>query len=301
MECNVEASISIPNIITINNENFEYTFYPSDKGKLEKIKITVPVQHPEKFYSKIGEGQPPAKFSINVDLDKEVYNKLIFEFQRIEATLTINGIKRIRWDSPRTTVIPETEEEREKIQVFSFEHNKEYPEREENFDNETLTDVIKTMHKYDELIVLRAFLREGINEFHRFNYINAFYNFYFILEDLYGGNNTKNSLVEKSFLASDELMNLLKDSLTKHIETNKKHKTNLTKFLKERQLDYSPENIIKLIISTRGSLHHFSRKNRLQQGTPLNQKDFETIAFLLFGLALTGVLFRIVDINKRDE
>ncbi|MFP3949896.1 MAG: hypothetical protein ACLFUZ_02250 [Candidatus Micrarchaeia archaeon] len=207
MECEVEASSLLSDTVSINHDGIEYTFYPNEEGKLGKIQLTMPVEDPEKFYSEI-KSNPSGrvKHSIRMDLDAEIHQRLTLEFQRLEAVLTHNGVRCIVWDQPKLSWIPETEEEKAKTKVFSLEQKKEYPQIEEKLDNELLEREIGSLNKYDELIVLHAFLREGKNEFRKFRYINAFYNFYFVLEDLYGGNNTKNDLIEKNFLESKELM-----------------------------------------------------------------------------------------------
>ncbi len=301
VECLVDATTKISDIIKVSHSGREYEFYPNDSGRLGKIKIIEKVPEPSKFYSKFGKGDGTIKHTLTINADKEVYNLLIKEFQLLEASLTLNGVKRIRWDQPKVEYLPETPEEVTKTEVLGVEHKEEYPEVEPELNKGDLDKIVQSMGDYEELLVLDAFLREGLNEFKQFRYINSFYNFYFVIEDLYGGGKTKNDQIEKSLKNSKEFSEILKDILEQQITTNEKHKNNLLKFLNERNLENSIEGVIKLIVSTRGILHHFSRKNRLRQGNPLNQRDFETMAFLVFGLALNGILRRVVEINNRKK
>ncbi len=300
LECKVDSTIKLPNNILVSYNELEYYFYCGNDKNFNIMKIVSKVSDPSKFYSTIEAGDSHTPHKITLNGDKELYQKLIKEFQLIEAALTLNGMKKIYWNQPKYEVIPETDEERSKLAVYSFEHKLEYPKREVELNESALSKIIKTTSRYSELLILENFLREGQNEYTQFRFIQAFYNFYFVIEDLYGGGKTKNDQIESNFKASADLTKIL-GIVLKTIETTPKHKATLERFLKEKGLEFSAINIIHLIVLIRGSLHHFSGKSTLRQGTPLNQEEFETIAFLLYGIALHAILFRIVEINNRPE
>ncbi|POZ87766.1 MULTISPECIES: hypothetical protein [Petrotoga] len=140
---------------------------------------------------------------------------------------------------------------------------------------------------YEHLIIPLSFYQEGRNEFELKRYINAYYNFYFYLEDLYGNGKTKNYQIRREFLKSNQL----KEAVSKTIEEfkngpSKKHYKNLKSFLKLESCSYDIEGVISLIVKVRGNLHHFSQKSSKKLGHPFNQKDFETMAFLLMSICV---------------
>ncbi len=301
IECGADTKIKIPKIITITQGTRDWIFYPNSAGFLTRIKIIEKISDSSKFYSEFIKKTPSTQsHEIRINLDLQVYDSLINELQQLEGTLSLTGMKRLHWDEPRWEIIPETEAEKKQAKILGLEIKKAYPEKEFQYDEAGLKVQIETMSKYVDLMVLFAFFREGMNDFTRFRYINAFYSFYFILEDLYGGGKTKNEQIEENFKTSSELSKFILEGL-KSIDNSEKHKKNLEAHLNERNLKYTAEDVAILLVRARGVLHHFSRKNKLKQGTPFNQKDFETLAFLCLGLALKGILYRIVEINTTSE
>jgi hypothetical protein len=68
--------------------------------------------------------------------------------------------------------------------------------------------------------------------------------------------------------------------------SSKKHLDKLKEFLAMEKLNFDKEGIISLIVQVRGNLHHFSQRSSKKKGTPFNQKDFETMAYLLMSICL---------------
>lgn len=131
-----------------------------------------------------------------------------------------------------------------------------------------------------------------MNEYRSFRYINAFFNFYFFIEDLYGGGKTKNYHVEENFKRSIHIIEAIKDTIKEFNEqlNLKRHQTILIDFLELEKLTYTVEGIISLIVKTRGNLHHFSQKSTQKKGHPLNQRDFETMAYLLMSICIRALV-----------
>ncbi len=136
-----------------------------------------------------------------------------------------------------------------------------------------------------------------MREFNSFRYINAFYNFYFVIEDLYGKGKTKNFGIEKEFKKNKTFRDLV-EWMINNDKISGRHKRNIKSFLLEEHKSYNVDGIIELIIKVRGNLHHFSSKSSKHTGTPLNNKDFESMAFLLLGLSYRSILQKIYERNK---
>ena len=79
--------------------------------------------------------------------------------------------------------------------------------------------------------------------------------------------------------------------LTKVIDSNDKHKNEITRLLEAKNLQYNAEGISVLLVAMRGHLHHFSRKSTLKQKpSPLAQQDYESLAFLTWGISMQSIL-----------
>jgi len=280
----------------------EYILTPNKDGMLAFIKIITEVDAPEKFYSKIEEGDEKVKKHIIIEVDPTVSDELRSDFQYIESTLSFWGnLKRIHWDEPKREWIPETEEEKSKLKVYAVSLSRRYPDPPTKLGREEFIRTIRNKSRFDSLTTLRSFYREGKNFFGQFRYIDAFYNFYFIIEDLFGGGKTKNKQIEENFKSSTELKKTIVWVMDTQINTHKKHHKDISRLLLEKNLQNTPDGIIRLLIRMRGQLHHYTSKSSLKQPTPLIQRDFESLSFLAMGIALKSILNEIVKINIKHR
>jgi len=298
LECDVDSRINIPKILSRKIGKKEFIFNHNKDMLLNKIKIIVTVDNPDKFYSKIEKNATgKADWNFTINRDKEIYDELIEDFKQLESQLAFCGsLKKIMWHSPKEEIICETEEEKQSVNIFGSNFKQEYPDPIQHLDEKSFTDIIETKDKYSLLTIPKAFWREGNNDFKRFRYINAFFNFYYILEGLYGNGKSKNSAIEKEFINSSEFcefVNWFLESLKK--ET--RHLKKINEFLKLRNKKLDTEGIIHLLVSTRGDLHHFTNNPNKKQNMPFNDKEFESISWMTLGLATRAILQKILEIN----
>lgn len=301
IECRVESTIKLLKIIEIENKNKKYIFYPDSKGILDKIRIIAQVDNPEKFFSTISIPKNSSVPNIDIKIDEKLFNSIIEEFQELESDLsftTYGNLKKINYENPSHELICETEEEKKKAPLIGVEKGDgKYPVEITELNEFILKEIIYGKEDYQSLMIPKAFLREGMNEFHSFRYINAFFNFHFILEGLYGNKKTKNSAVEFEFKRSAEFQEIL-EWIISNIKKEERHFKKITQMLKERNKILDADGIIHLIVSTRGDLHHFSNIPTKKQGTPFNHSEFESIAWITLGLASRAIAEKIVKINQ---
>jgi hypothetical protein len=224
------------------------------------------------------------------------------DFQYIESYLAfIGNLKKIHWEEARQEWIPETPEEKSRLKVFGVSLNRRYPDTPTPIGKDVLIEVIRGKTKYGGLTTLKSFFREGKNFFTQFRYVDAFYYFYFIIEDLYGGGKTKNVDIERNYKSSRELRETVEWVMQTQINTSEKHSKGISQLLVEEKIQNGTDGIIELIVAVRGRLHHYVGRSSLKQATPLNQRDFESPAFLIMGIALMSILKEIVKINQKHE
>ena len=300
LECSVEGKIKIGKQLRVVKGSKEYLLIPDNKGWLSKMKIIKRVAAPNKYYAKIGPGKGKVNHEIRIAGDREERLELVREFQELESILSFDtggSLKSIEWEAPTEDFIPETEEEEKQVQVHNLYYKKEHLDFPAVLDGESFGEIIRSKERYVSLIVPQAFYREGANEFASKRYINAFYNFYFILEDLYGKGKTKNRDIGEEFRSSKEFRGFV-DWVIKDINNKSpKDRMRIERFCKEERVAYDTDGLIDLLLKVRGSLHHYSSKSSKRQGTPFGHEDFESIAFLTMGLAVRSILQRILEIN----
>lgn len=298
----VDSRIVIGSVIDIVENTKEYIFTPDKEGILVSLKIIKKVDDPEKFYSKIEKGDEKVKLKITVETDEAIFRDLRSDFQYIESYLAfIGNLKKIHWEEAKQEWIPETPEEKSKLNVFGVSLNRTYPDAPTPLRKDILMGIVRGKDKYDGLTTLKSFYREGKNFFTQFRYVDAFYYFYFILEDLHGGGKTRNAVIEKNFKSSKELRETVEWVMRTQINTSEKHSKSILQLLAEQKIKNGVDAIIELIIAIRGRLHHYYSRSSLKQATPLNQRDFESPAFLVMGIALMSILKEIIKINQKYE
>lgn len=300
LECDIKGKIKIGRQLKVVKGSKEYLLIPDSKGWLSKIKIIEKVAVPSEYSAKIGPGKGKVNHEIRISGDREEYLGLIREFQELESILSFDtggSLKSIEWDAPTEDLIPETEEEEKQVQVHSFHFKKEHLDLPAVLDEEEFGEIIRSKERYVSLVVPQAFYREGANEFASKRYINAFYSFYFILEDFYGKGKTKNRDIAEAFRKSQKFREFIDWMIRDTLKKDARHRTNIERFCNEDKVAYDIDGLIELLLKVRGSLHHYSSRSSRHQGTPFVHEEFESIAFLTMGLAVRSILQRILEIN----
>jgi hypothetical protein len=302
LEAGVTGNLFIGSQLRTINGDKEYILTPDLQGRLVSIKIIAIVNNPAKFSSQIIAGEGSVAPSIIMEGDRELHSELIQELQELESDLLLgtNGsLTHINWDTAKEGYIPETDQERKQNPVISFTFSKKYTESTCQMDQESFEKTIQNKDHYKSLVTPKAFFREGINAFDSRSYINAFYNFYFILEDLYGQGKTKNKDVSKVMIASSEFRKSLEWVLANFIDN--RHETNLRQFCLEEKTVFDTNGLIELLTRVRGNLHHYSSSSSKHVGTPFNNEDFESIAFFSMGLAIRSIWQKTAEIESAES
>jgi hypothetical protein len=279
MKCKVDSTTEIgkePLQVTVDGT--EFTLVPSEDGLLSELTVIVGLDNTNGFISHVEPGG-----AVTVDYDKQISDKLIDMIQYLEASLSFRyGVKKISWEERETFFIPESEEEQKKLDVMSYSLRHYYPEQQRiKLTADTFKEIIQRKSKDESLKIVMLFHREGIREFHVSRYIQAYYNFYFILEDMYAQGKTNRTQITNNFKSNQTLRTIIQEVLDTAIKPYGNHLQSIQNFLHEEHLTFSIDGIIELIVQVRGNLHHYSGKSTKKIGTPLNQSHFETMAFLL--------------------
>lgn len=296
LECEVVDSFTKMDAVICKCFDKEYEFITNENGYLTRIKITAPAENSDKFEMTITprDDDPEGKvlyFKIDAD---QVHEILTSDFQYLEGTLAfMANIGRVNWQSAKFEYLPETEEEKARIAVPWYQIEL----------NPVTTEVPVSSNRIGQIIMRRnfhglilnqmlAFFREGQNSFRSGRYINAFINFYLVIEACYGEKGRwRNAQTREDMIASAEFRKFVDEIIQEHLKPGGRRTWFINKMLSElkdpkgnpipKTLDV--EGIAWLLVDTRGSLLHFKIDD--PHKTLRFDDDYEAIAFVSYNLA----------------
>ena len=203
----------------------------------------------------------PTKFHIVIRSPR--YDEVKHYLRIIQGMLSIYGMHKINLDEPETFWIPEKEEEKLKLKLFSYKRERADIDKKllDAIPFDILARTVLSAKYSGYLDIPLSFFRKGQIDLHEENYIEAIYNFYFMLEALFSNGKSRNIHVQKEF----EKAEILVDAITKGIleftpigAYSKRIKADFDKKYKDK----SPTRVIENIIELRGFLHHQNIKRR---------------------------------------
>jgi hypothetical protein len=301
----VDGNIHIPQPISVRRERLVFEFRTDKSGRIVEVAVSmqVPTEKIEKFRSTIGPGEGGSAATFKIGGDSEIYQQLVAELQLLESNLafaTVGALERIEWNSPKQEFIAENLGEQKLISVRGYEIREKYPPNSASLKPDQLAGLVTKAPQYRALEIPKAFWREGINHFTNFQYIQAFYSYYFIIEDFYAGGKSGKKAVLQEFAKSSEFAEIAEISLQSMLK-EERHGENLRKLFEEENCEISGRGLQELLYNVRGNLHHYSSKGIKLRGTPFTQKQFESIALLTGHIATLAIGYREAAISQSEE
>jgi hypothetical protein len=290
--CDVDSKIFLGSGYTLEHGKKVFVFYVShETGFLNQVRVISQVTEPTKYYLK--KVNPAlARFGESFEYEPELADELLGDLQLIESLLALMGnLKRVHWERPTYEYYPETEDEHSRIEItpswfYRWEFRRDDPTQ---LNVLGLSKAIMGADFLRPLAPLMSFYREGMNEIRLGRYINAFFNFYFIIEGLFAAGKSRMNEVIRKYLDSQVLMPFI-DTVIARVGANDNLDEGMTKEQLERELQsraqpFTSEGLVRFLVKKRGELHHFSIESSRQQGTPLNNMDYKLIAHIVHELA----------------
>lgn len=266
--------------------DFLYSFF-AESGFIDRIEILAPAD-PKKDIPKV-DMIPGTRKVTNVKVNHPLYDEALQILRVTEGLLSLYGMKGIDFEHIKIEWIPESNEEKDSLIIPSMTF--QYTDRSLEETTETPFDLIARAllaapNSFDTEIPL-TFYRRATNDIRERRYIEAFFDFYFMLECLFGNGKTKNHAIEEEFRKSLKLT----DAINKTIAAFRppQGEPALEKYFADNYKGKSPDQIIERIISVRGFLHHHNPKHP-RMWHPERQKEYQ-----VDGLILQGVCFTLAE------
>ena len=185
------------------------------------------------------------------------------ELRALQGLLALFGLHSIELENPEVRWLPESEEERSQLHIFSYKITREpLPDSAvQPLQFDVLARAIIAADAATDIEIPLNFFRRGMLDVNERNYIEAIYDFYFILETLFGEGKFKTDAVSTAFLGSSQLRSCVQRGITDPgpmIMLDARIRGSFAQTYGKM----SVENAIDKMIELRGYLHHHTSKRR---------------------------------------
>ena len=296
----IVGEIYIPGPAEFKRDDFIYKFHCDRSGRMTEVSVSlkIPKAKIQEFKSEIGPGRDKSVATYTFNVDPDIHDLLITELQNFEANLgfrSAGGLRRIEWHRPEQELVPENAAEEKLAGISTFSVDWQY--RPVIARLEHLDLIRATSHQYDNLGILKAFWLDGIEEFNRFRFVQAFLTFYLVIEDLYSKSKTGEKEVLKEFARSRELTDIIEGQFKSVLE-EARHRENLERLFKQYRSKLTVAGTRRVLFRVRGNLRHYFSKSPKTKATPYNQKEFESIALLTMLISTAAISKRMAAIDQ---
>jgi hypothetical protein len=227
------------------------------------------------------------------------------EARLIKATLSLWGVLDIATESPEISWEPESDEEIKNTNIFGLKKSIVSLREIEpvSISNDMLIRSILSRDGFREFEIPLEFYRRGLDDYGSEHYIESIYDFYFVLEYLWGNGKFKKNDIVREFISSEDAT-LAINLAIKPFESAM-HDRHLDKeYCNASYLNKDANKIFEHIVDLRGYLHHQSSR-RKYNWNPGFQSEYEIDATFLFWVThfavskiSTRLLFQKAEIDR---
>ena len=285
VDCQLRPDIVFP----IRHSGYVWEFALKE-GVVTELKVTVPLSSRD-HWPKITKNVAPG-VSAHVDPNLVHLGFLQFELRAIQGLLSLFGVKALQYSEVNVEWHPDSEDEQKALVLRTFT----YKETRGRFDPkhripfDLLARAIIGSNIERDLEVSLSFFRRARLAYLEHEYIQAFYEYFFIVETLYGNGIFKQeplcSELESSALLCEAISTVLKEGPS--ITPNEPQ---LRRDYQKRFANIGVKGYIRSIVKIRGFLHHHTSE-RVGIWNPELQDRYELDALVLGDICMR-LLFQI--------
>jgi hypothetical protein len=290
IKCTVQSEVILQRRLDFQSGDRTYTFEIDSKGIWNSLTVLAKIPDKSKVRWGTVEVTDPlapnqAPYGIVGSIDLGLFDSVISEIQTLESAFSLYmPLRQINWRYPEYEPVYEEGEERSDLGNVRASRGKFPPMKisEKNF-----VAVFGVALKGQDLTVVASFWREGESDWVAGKFINAFFNYYFVLEGLHANHKTDRKQVKREMLRSSRFAEII-DGFNKGQHPIE----HLQAIARTLDINEPPttEQLVDLLISTRGLLHHFQNMPHREQGSPLVHDKYEGVAYLARQLAHASIM-----------
>lgn len=226
---------------------------------------------------------------ISLGISEEIRREGHETLQTLESLFGLYNVKKLYWRDAAIELIPQSELEKSlDVKKIDLELSKSETPHVWKYDPKDVD-----WEHIERLKTPLAFFRRGCRFVHNLEYINAYTNFYFIIEGFYSEGDHTN--VESTYLESSELMKAAETGFDASMDSLR---DGLEPFFEFYGKDRSPEGLIRLYVVIRHQLNHFFHEHSgPHTPSPFDQYDYEPVCLSLMHLTYYILLTKVNDIE----
>jgi len=265
-----------------------FSFQPETKdGLLTHIAVTVPVPDPSQWPSIQPNPAPGIKAHINATTP--MLPLIRQQLRSLQGFLSMFGLRKIEIDNLDIEWLPDNDAERVALPLFQHsESRQDIPDADvKPLPYDLFARSVLAADAAAAIDVSMNFFRRGMVDVYERSYIEAIYDFYFLLETLFADGKFRQDEVIRRFAHSS----LLRSCISQVIHDPGRMIRSSLKLMQEFHRTYghmTVDKIVEKIVALRGYLHHHTQKRR-----DIWHPD-EQIQFELDALVLQSVAFHVV-------
>jgi len=286
-------------------DGIDFALIADERGRVTHVVVetTVPEDKLDSFKSSIGPGVHGTAATVHLGGDPQLFQKLIEALRVLESHLafeTPGAIRQINFRERKHEYVPEIDAERSAVPVFAYEMKQAYPETPALVTEKGFRDFINSTPPFDELVAVKSFWQEGLNRFQQLQYVQAFHQFYFVIEGFFADGKSSERKVLKAFNRSTELTAILESALKTFSKPADRHSVRLQELMALEKCEASVEGLRRFLIRVRGRLHHYSASSSSPTIHPHNQEAFETAALVAMFISRMAIDRRVIAIRRKN-
>lgn len=271
-----------------------YELERNSAGVVEYISATV-VVNDESQWPQLTNSPAPG-VALDIKMSSPAFPFIEMELRVVEGLLAFWGVESIDINDAEEFWLPDNDAEKERLNLFSMK--KSFKALTDDELHPTSFDLvarsfIAALDSKDIEIPL-SFFRKGRIDSRERRYIDAIYDFYFVLETVYGNGKTKNYQVKQALQENAELCQLVQATLAdEFLLAIMAREPKLVESFEKNYRNRSAQEILSHLVELRGFLHHHTR-HRPGIWHPEDHSRFEFDALVLEHLAF-AVAFKLME------
>ncbi len=264
----------------LNWDDLTVELHTNAEGHLAQISVTASGMPDSDYRINVGEDHLAQARALMRDRNLQLHAKMMAAIHSVESFLAIYGnLEAIYWNLAEHFVEAETKEEKARSRLKSWGMTPDIEDPVVDLSTDALRLILSHAKLSSRLTATIAFHREGLNNIRRAEHISAFFGFYFVLEGLYANGKFKTDQVIPEFRRSPELVSAIERVVAQGIpEPMIFGDVGIPEMLKKMNKTQSTENLIHLLVRTRGDLHHYAGTKSRTGASPLTNERYFSLA-----------------------
>ena len=294
----VKGHLRLKDSTTLRHNGRDFLFDLNSENTVTRLNVTVPLEPGQRPTLTVG----PGGIS-NINLVTPELEELKSLVRSLEGFLSLYGIASghasINLREPELTWIPESKDERKSMDLVEFSMGKQVAKRSgfPIIEFAYAGQAVSSMDLLAKYEIPMYFYRVGRQNLIEGLFINAFYDFFFIIESLFANGKFKTAAMKEAFRNSQALQSAV-DLSVKSADLLKglQYRAHVWSAFKSTYLGKSTEEITNRFADLRGFLHHHSSL-RSDIWHPDDHEQYQVDADLLgrtCGTVIQTALFPLV-------